>query len=266
MSDTLLIQPHSTIMVKVGSGILFSDEGPKYEAFKSLVSQARKLWKCQRIYTLFVVSGAMAAARHFEGCLGRNPGRFTKPALAGVGAYHLLRLWHEAAAGYAYPVCQVLVTYDGLLDPVKSAKILETVQSGLHGGALVIMNENDPVSDAEILLEEKGSGNDILTSKIARVVRPQGVLFLSEIGGVYDRDPREHSDAILLPHIRSNDQLFIESLNAVPSELGTEGMIIKLRSAISCLEYGPSAIGGMTDSVLWDYVRGKPTVGTYIMH
>lgn len=252
------------IIIKSGTGILFGeDDVPKPTIWSMLSYQFRILWN-RDIKVAPVSSGAIAAGRHHERRFGRDPNRLSKPVLAGIGAMSLLELWNTVASDLGSSVCQTLVTYSGLLDPEKQRRIRLTIYECLEKGILPVINENDPVSDAEIVLKDKGeSDNDLLTAKLAPVIEPNGVLFLSEVGGLYDKDPRKFSDARMFSEVDAQNIPDCLLTHSDPSPNGTGGVPTKIRAAIECTRFGPVAIAGALPTVAVDFIKGRP-VGTRI--
>ena len=94
---------------------------------------------------------------------------------------------------------------------------------------VTIINENDTVATDELNLGD----NDQLAARIATLVKAEILILLTDIDGVFNKDPRKHEDATI-KRVLSFDELteeFIESCGGGTSTNGTGGMASKLRAA-----------------------------------
>jgi glutamate 5-kinase len=65
-------------------------------------------------------------------------------------------------------------------------------------GSIPIVNENDTVATEEI---EFGD-NDTLSAIVAVLIKADLLILLSDIDGLYDKNPKHHPDAQLIPVVR----------------------------------------------------------------
>jgi glutamate 5-kinase len=90
-----------------------------------------------------------------------------------------------------------------------------------------VINENDSVATAEIRFGD----NDRLAARVAQAAQAQAVVLLSDVDGLYDRDPRE-KDAKLLARVEEvTEAVHAMASSASASGLGSGGMISKLQAA-----------------------------------
>ena len=80
---------------------------------------------------------------------------------------------------------QMLVTLDDLEDRRRYLNAAATLGRLLGLGVVPVINENDLVATEEIRFGD----NDRLAARVAQAAGAQGVLLLSDIDGLYDRDP-----------------------------------------------------------------------------
>ncbi len=122
-----------------------------------------------------------------------------------------------------------------------------------------IVNENDTVSVEEI---EFGD-NDTLSAIVGKLCNTQLLVILSDIDGLYDKDPHRYPDAKMIPYVPSVTQEIRELAGGRGSSLGTGGMVTKLNAAELANGYGfPMVIlNGQKPEALYDLFDGK-TVGT----
>ena len=134
-----------------------------------------------------------------------------------------------------------------------------TMERLLELGSLPIINENDTVATAEI----KVGDNDTLGAIVARCVKADLLVLLSDIEGLYTADPRKDPSAKLIPVVEEVTPEIEALAGGVGSGLATGGMATKLRAAKMVAEVGCDMIitNGEHPEVLYDIAEGK-AVGT----
>ena len=183
----------------------------------------------------------------------------TKQAAAAVGQCELMYTYDKLFSEYNHNVAQILVTGLDLEDPVRHKNIDNTMTRLLELGVLPIINENDTVNTDEISVGD----NDTLGAIVAVSMQADLLVLLSDIDGLYTKDPHKYSDAELINEITEITPE-IEALGGKSrSGLGTGGMATKLSAAKKCIEKGTDVIiaNGSSPSVLYDILDGKK-VGT----
>ena len=183
----------------------------------------------------------------------------TKQAAAAVGQCELMYTYDKLFSEYNHNVAQILVTGLDLEDPVRHKNIDNTMTRLLQLGVLPIINENDTVNTDEISVGD----NDTLGAIVAVSMHADLLVLLSDIDGLYTKDPHKYPDAELISEITEITPE-IEALGGKSrSGLGTGGMTTKLSAAKKCIENGTDVIiaNGSAPSVLYDILEGKK-VGT----
>jgi glutamate 5-kinase len=90
-----------------------------------------------------------------------------------------------------------------------------------------VINENDSVATNEIRFGD----NDRLAARVAQAARADAVLLLSDVDGLYDRNPREPG-ARLLPEVHGvTAEIHAMATGDSASGLGSGGMTSKLQAA-----------------------------------
>ncbi len=183
----------------------------------------------------------------------------TKQAAAAVGQCELMYTYDKLFSEYNHNVAQILVTGLDLEDPVRHKNIDNTMTRLLQLGVLPIINENDTVNTDEISVGD----NDTLGAIVAVSMQADLLVLLSDIDGLYTKDPHKYPDAQLISEINEITPE-IEALGGKSrSGLGTGGMMTKLSAAKKCIENGTDVIiaNGSSPAVLYDILDGKQ-VGT----
>lgn len=120
------------------------------------------------------------------------------------------------------------------------------------------------VSYSEIESEERLFGdNDMLSAVVAVLCQASKLIILSDIDGLYNKDPRLFPDAKLISTIDCIDEKLYESAGGSGSSRGRGGMITKLQAATLAVNQGIDTIitNGKHPEKIYDILEGKK-VGT----
>ncbi len=126
-------------------------------------------------------------------------------------------------------------------------------------GAIPVVNENDTIATDEISVGD----NDTLAAMVACSVRADLLVLLSDIDGLYTKDPHKNPDAKLIPLVRELTPQIRELAEGKGSGLGTGGMITKLNAAQIAMQQGVDMViaNGARPRKLYNIVEGE-AVGT----
>ena len=209
---------------------------------------------------ILVSSGAIGMGVGKLNLPGRPADMPSKQAAAAVGQCELMYTYDKLFAEYNHTVAQLLLTGEDIRSEQRSRNVRNTLSRLLELGALPIINENDAVATDEIGVENTIGENDSLSAIVAAAIGADLLVLLSDIDGLYDKDPRRHPDARLIPTVeRVDDELFTLAEDS-STDLGTGGMITKLRAAAIATEAGCEMViaNGSKPEVLYDIAAGRP--------
>jgi len=115
------------------------------------------------------------------------------------------------------------------------------------------------VATAEIAVGD----NDTLGAIVATNIRADLLILMSDIEGLYTADPRHDPEATLIPLVEEITPDILALAGGTDNEMGTGGMVTKLRAAKMCMDAGCDMIitNGERPQVLYDVADGK-AVGT----
>ena len=184
----------------------------------------------------------------------------TKQAAAAIGQCELMYIYDKLFSEYNHIVAQLLITAPDLAEGgSRKAHFHNTLARLLELGALPVINENDTVSTDEIVIGD----NDTLSAIVSATVSADLLILLSDIDGLYDRDPRRDPDAKLIETVPVIDARILSLAGDKGSELATGGMVTKLHAAQIATASGCEMViaNGEKPEVLYDIVGGK-RVGT----
>ncbi|MBI3442493.1 MAG: hypothetical protein HY007_01900 [Candidatus Sungbacteria bacterium] len=204
-----------------------------------------------------VSSGAIQEGRERIEELAIDAAHLDKKGLAAIGARHLLNKWGNAFAVHDREVGQVWVTHANWKNRSEWRNIHQTILQFHNAWIIPIVNENDVVSAREVQsIDQDMSENDRLARMIARRIRADAILFVTNVGGVYESDPYTCPDARMYKMI--NIATIKKLLHApfTASSIGSGGMRAKLIEATKCFRAGMRvAIAGMGDNVIYGFAN-----------
>ena len=247
------------LVVKIGTSTLAHPTGHlnirRVEALCKILSDIKNAGH----EVILVSSGAIGMGVGKLG-LRQRPGDIpTKQAAAAVGQCELMYTYDRLFGEYHHTVAQLLITGEDTLNPVRHRNFTNTLNRLLELGALPILNENDTVATEEIVIGD----NDTLAAIVAKSVRADLLILLSDIEGLYTADPHRDPGAVLLHRIEALTPQIWELAGGSGSAQGTGGMVTKLRAAQMCMESGCEMViaSGGTPENLYGILDGK-NIGT----
>jgi glutamate 5-kinase len=182
------------MVVKVGSNVLTCEEGLNLPVIDALSRQIEQLIVGGQ-EVILVSSGALAAGVRKLAIAKRPEAIPARQAVSAVGQAGLILTWEKAFARYEKKVAQMLLTAEDMTNRQRYLNARNTLNTLLAWGVLPIINENDTVMVDEIRFGD----NDNLAAVIALLMDADILINLTDIDGLYDRDPRTHEDARLIP-------------------------------------------------------------------
>ena len=253
------------IVVKVGTSTLTRENGSmNLRAIDRLAMVLADL-RGQGHEIILVSSGAIGVGVGKLG-LGQRPSELRmKQAVAAVGQCELMHIYDKCFGEYGATVAQILLTDEDVDDPRRAAHLENTFEALLELRCIPVVNENDSVSSAEI---ETGQArvlgdNDTLSAIVARLCRADLLVLLSDIDGLYDKDPHRYADAKLVRRVTVVDDALRASAGGAGSNRGTGGMQTKLDAAVIAMGAGVDMVisNGAHPESLYDIAAGEE-VGT----
>ncbi|MDJ0803365.1 MAG: glutamate 5-kinase [Desulfobacterales bacterium] len=247
------------IVVKVGSNVLTCPEGLNLPVIDALSQQIMQRVRSGQEVVL-VSSGAMAAGVR-KLAIDRRPEAIpARQAVAAVGQAGLILTWEKALARHGKKVAQMLLTAEDMTSRKRYLNARNTLNTLLDWSVLPIINENDTVMVDEIRFGD----NDNLAAVITLLMDADILINLTDIDGLYNRDPRTHQDAELLTEIGTIGREIERYAGGIPGALGTGGMLSKIKAARKVTAAGIPMIiaNGKKEDVLADIFAGRPT-GTF---
>ncbi|MCD8027935.1 MAG: glutamate 5-kinase [Erysipelotrichaceae bacterium] len=226
------------IMIKVGSSSLCNLHGQiDKEKVLYLVLQISKLVKDG--YSIVLVSSGSIAAGMGMMKLDKKPSTIPeKQALAAIGQAQLMQIYEETFQLFHIKCAQVLLNHDDFSDRKRMMNLSNTMNALMNYGVIPIVNENDALAVDEI----KVGDNDTLAALLVPVVNSDLLILVSDIDGLYTKNPRKYDDAVLLRYVESVNDDIIQMAGGSSSVLGTGGMMTKINAAKIVNDYGKDMV------------------------
>lgn len=255
MSNRVDLKDHSKIVVKIGTTSLTYENGKLN--FKRISKLAWVLTDLRNRgkEVILVSSGAIAVGSDRLGLSQRPRDIRGKQAASAVGQAVLMQIYENFFMEYNQKVAQILLTKDVLDDATRKENAKNTFSALLEMGVVPIVNENDTVSVEELDF----SDNDTLSAYVACLIEADLLIILSDIDGIYDRDPKTYDNAKLIGYIEKFDDGLFELAGGTGSELGTGGMYTKLCAAKMASDSGIDTVvaQGKDPKIIFDILYGK---------
>ncbi|MBI4409635.1 MAG: glutamate 5-kinase [Gemmatimonadetes bacterium] len=250
--------PPRRLVLKVGSRVLTGGtpelRRDRLERIVAAIAQH------EGTQTVLVTSGAVAAG--FAGLSLPAPPASApaRQAAAAIGQARLIRAYAELFEARGRRIGQVLLTGDVLRSRPRFLAARRALEAMFEAGVHPIVNENDVVASEDVRVGD----NDNLAAYTAALVRADLLVLLTDVAGVYDRDPHRHPDARIIAEVAAPGELRAYCWGARGPE-STGGLRTKLQAAATAAAHGiPTVIASGLEADTLDAVYGGRPVGTRI--
>lgn len=226
MNSELDLGQAKRVVVKVGSNVLTEDNGLNLKAIRSIARQICRLIE-NGLEVILVSSGAMASGVKKIGLTARPDELPKRQAVAAIGQAGLMMEYEKAFDRYHRKVAQILLTSEDLSNRKRYLNARNTLYTLLSWKVVPIINENDTVWIEEIKLGD----NDNLAAMITLLMDADVLINLTDIDGLYTKDPRTYPEAELIVAVSAISKETEKMAGDIPGALGTGGMISKIKAA-----------------------------------
>ncbi|MHB1347794.1 MAG: glutamate 5-kinase [Candidatus Humimicrobiaceae bacterium] len=250
------------IVVKIGSSSLTSPSGGlDMENLQKFTSEISKI-KDNDLEVIIVSSGAIAAGLKYLN-LNERPKKYSiLQAVAAVGQHDLMRVYSSFFFKNNKKVGQILVTREDTSRREQYLNIKNTIISLLDLEVIPIINENDSVALDEI----KFGDNDTLAALVAGLIEADLLVILSDIDGLFDKNPQLSPDAKLISTVENITEEIEKVAGGIGSSYGSGGMLTKIRSAKICSFSGiPMAIANSRQPHVIQRILDGEQLGTFFI-
>ncbi|MCH2037243.1 MAG: glutamate 5-kinase [Rickettsiales bacterium] len=233
MSQT--IKNAQRIVIKIGSALIADSQNGdiKTDWIEQLAYDVHQLVKEGKEIAI-VSSGSIAVGRKFINVNNDNFKLEHKQAAASCGQLEIMNTYQSCFLQYDLQTSQILITIDDTEDRRRYLNSRLTINALIDSGIIPIINENDTVATPEIRFGD----NDRLAARVAQMIEADVLIILSDIDGLYSKNPHEHKDAKHIAVVESISDDIRAMAGDSSSNVGTGGMITKLAAAEIAISAG----------------------------
>jgi len=226
-----------TIVVKTGSRILTA--AGHETRVKRLIDDLVQLHNAG-IRVILVSSGAIAHGMRALGITKRPTNIPMLQACASIGQNRLMNMYERFFDESDILIGQVLLTWDDLRSKKRYLNLRNTFFQLLDSNVIPIVNENDSVGVEEIHF----GNNDTLGAQIALLVQADVFVNLTDVGGLYDKNPHTDKSAKHIPVVTHFSSYIHKLVSEKKTEISVGGMSTKLKAAEMVTRAGIHALIG----------------------
>ena len=226
----MYLKDSKIIVVKIGSSLLVDNKRKIRKKWLSTFAQDIKNLKSQNKNIIIVSSGAIAL-----GCKKMNYKKKIlkldkSQAVASIGQIELMNLFSETFSKFRLNISQILLTLDDTEERRRSINAKRTFENLFELNYIPIVNENDTIATSEI----KYGDNDRLASRVAQITNADTLILLSDVDGLFTKNPKIFKDAKLIKKIDNLDKEIRDINLKGVTEFGKGGMNTKIEAAKIC--------------------------------
>ena len=215
------------IIIKVGSSSLVLENGQLNNEFFSRLIKTISFLMHEGNKVVLVTSGAIAIGMGKLGLTKKPKQMALKQACAALGQATLMNEYEKYTSIDNILCAQILVNHDDFENRNRMVNLSNTLESLFENNILPIINENDALAVEEI----KVGDNDTLASLIVPMINADILVLVSDIDGLYDKNPKIYKDARKIDVVTSIDSSIDEMVGEITSNVGTGGMATKIKAA-----------------------------------
>ncbi len=257
-----IIKNSKKIVVKLGSNVLSGNNGKAdMKRIQNITSQLVDLIKMGK-QVVIVSSGAGIYGVSAIDKWSRKDDINYKQALCSIGQVELMMAYKKTFAEYGIQVGQILLTRTDFEDNIRSLNIRNTLFTLVDEGVVPIVNENDSVSVEEIKIGD----NDTLSAYTTTLWNGDCLIILSDIDGIYSKNPKINKDAVLINKIGDIEDLRKNIETEGKSSFGTGGIVCKINAAEKVNKYNIPMIllNGTKENILTEALT-EENIGTVFL-
>ena len=226
------------IVIKIGSSLLVDDNKKIRKKWLTTFAKDIKELKSKNKKIIIVSSGAIALGCKKINYNKKNIKLDISQAIASIGQIELMNLFSQTFKKYKLNISQILLTLEDTEERRRSLNAKRTFENLFGLDFIPIVNENDTIATSEI----KYGDNDRLASRVAQITNADSLILLSDVDGLYTKNPKIFKDAKLIKKVSnlSKDlkKIYIKGVN----EYGSGGMQTKIEAAKICQLAGSSMV------------------------
>jgi glutamate 5-kinase len=249
------------VVVKIGTNTICNVDGKVDQRYLDDVARQVMELGPRGVEVIIVTSGAIGSGSTELGLNGKPKDIAMKQACAAVGQATLMMAWRDAFKEHGKCVGQVLLTYGAFSDRIRYLNLKNAIDEMFKLGAIPIINENDVIATDEI--EEIFGDNDKLSALVASKIDADLLILLTDVDGLYDRNPELDADARLISTVDEITKDIERIAGGNKSDRSVGGMRTKIAAAKVAMQSGCNMViaNGQLENVIVRVAAGED-IGT----
>lgn len=233
-----LLKDIKRVVIKVGTSTLTKEDGNlNVEKIKKIVFELSNL--SDKGYDVVLVTSGAVGAGMGKLNLSEKPKTLSeKQAVAAVGQVSLMHLYQSLFEEHKKMIGQLLLTKLDFADRKRYLIARNVCNTLLAKKIIPIVNENDAVVADEI----KVGDNDTMSAFVSGLIDADLLIILSDVDGLYNKNPQKYEDAVLLETIEKIDDEIKIMAGGEGSKFGTGGMSTKITAAEMATKIGTNLV------------------------
>lgn len=220
--------PYKRIIVKVGSSLLINKDFLKIRnEWLNALSEDISWLQSFKKEIIIVSSGAIALGRSSFGAENKTLNLEENQAAAAIGQIELAYSWKAALEKFNLKCAQILLSPDDTETRRKHLNARATIAKLIEANIIPVINENDTITTSEI----KFGDNDRLAARVAQMSSSDLLILLSDIDGLYDKNPHLSEKANHIPKVKEINDDILKMAGSSHYKFSSGGMITKLEAA-----------------------------------
>ena len=226
----MYLKNSKTIVIKIGSSLLINENNIiRKKWIFEFVKDIKELLK-EKKKIVIVSSGAIALGCKKLGLNKKNLKLDKSQAIASIGQIELMNLFKKNFNSKKINLSQILLTLEDTEQRRRAINAKRTFDNLFELNFVPIVNENDSIATSEI----KYGDNDRLASRVAQILNADCLILLSDVDGLYTKNPKIHKDGKLIKEIKNIDAKIEQVASKSIGMHGTGGMKTKIDAAKIC--------------------------------
>jgi glutamate 5-kinase len=230
----MYLKNSKNIVIKIGSSLLIDKNKKVRKKWLSEFAKDIKKLLEQNRNIILVSSGAIAMGCKKLRLSKKNLKLDKSQAIASIGQIELMNLFSETFLKKNINISQILLTLEDTEQRRRALNAKRTFENLLQLKFIPIVNENDSTATSEI----KYGDNDRLAARVAQITGADSLILLSDVNGLYTKNPKINKDAKLLKKVKNINKDIEKIATKSIGEHGTGGMKTKIDSAKICMLSG----------------------------
>ena len=234
-----LIKSTRLVVIKIGSALIVDPATGKARAdwMRDLAADVASL-RAAGTQVVLISSGSIALGRQHLSLPAGAIKLPEKQAAAAIGQVELAQLWSNALQAHDMRTAQILLAPEDTETRRRHINARTTIQTLLELGFVPVVNENDTVTTYEIRFGD----NDRLAARVAGMISADLLILLSDVDGLYTKNPHQSEDAEHIPEITQIDEDIMALGGGANAEFASGGMATKLAAARIATEAGADMV------------------------